>query len=119
MICDATDIMRGVTLNADICVIGAGAAGVTIALRLIRSGLTVMLLESGGYTPRPDTQALCQGEVSNARLHSPPDRYRRRCLGGSTAIWGGRCVPFDPIDLSYRPYMAHASWPISYETLAS
>src|SRR6185312_15880011 len=38
--------------------------------------------------------------------------------GGSTTIWGGRCVPFDPIDLQTRPWIEYASWPIDYQTLA-
>jgi len=83
---------------ADVCIVGAGAAGIVIALQLIDSGLDVLLLESGDLKPAADTQALYAGEVADARLHSPPDRYRQRRFGGTTTIWGGRCMPFDAID---------------------
>ncbi len=38
----------------------------------------------------------------------------RRQVGGTTALWGGRCVPFDPIDFEDRPLTAQAPWPIGY-----
>jgi choline dehydrogenase-like flavoprotein len=64
------------------------------------------------------TQALCAGEVSNPALHAPPDRYRRRQLGGSTSIWGGRCTPLDRADFTARPWLdLPSTWPISYNTL--
>jgi len=44
--------------------------------------------------------------------------YRRRALGGTTAIWGGRCIPFDPIDFEHRPWIQHSGWPISHEDVA-
>ena len=63
------------------------------------------------------TQALYEGEVADERLHSPPDKYRLRRLGGSSAIWGGRCMPFDPIDFETRSYIPDSGWPISYDDL--
>ena len=39
----------------------------------------------------------------------------RRQVGGTTALWGGRCVKFDPIDFEHRPLTAQAPWPIRYE----
>jgi choline dehydrogenase-like flavoprotein len=117
MIDDARQVVRDATLRAQVCIVGAGAAGITLALELRRSGLSVLLLESGGLAPDAATQALNQGEVADPALHSPPDTYRQRRFGGSTTIWGGRCVPFDPIDLETRAWIPHASWPIDYETL--
>jgi choline dehydrogenase-like flavoprotein len=117
MIGDARSIVRGSTLHADLCIVGAGAAGITLAVQLLRSGLHVLLLESGGLSADAATQALNEGEVADPALHSPPDKYRQRRFGGSTTIWGGRCVPFDPIDLETRPWIDHASWPIDHETL--
>jgi choline dehydrogenase-like flavoprotein len=118
MISDARRVVCGASLEADICIIGAGPAGITMALQLIRSGLRIVMLESGDTTFDPDVQALCAGEVVDPALHSPPDKYRRRQFGGSTTIWGGRCVPFDPIDLEPRTWMSHSGWPISYDDLA-
>jgi choline dehydrogenase-like flavoprotein len=118
MIGDARRVVCGGSLQADLCIIGAGAAGITIALQLLRSDLRIVMLESGNTEFDPDVQALCEGEVVDPALHSPADKYRRRLFGGSTTIWGGRCVPFDPIDLEPRAWMPNSGWPISYDDLA-
>ncbi|MGE0224544.1 MAG: FAD-dependent oxidoreductase [Acetobacteraceae bacterium] len=117
MIDNANRIVCDSTLQADICIVGGGAAGIAMAMRLMQSGLSVLLLESGGPRHDAETHALYAGEVVDPTLHSPPDTYRQRRFGGSTTIWGGRCVPFDPIDLETRPWIEHASWPISYDAL--
>ena len=118
MIGSANDVVRGSTLETDLCIVGAGAAGITMALQLLRAGLRVLVLESGNLSDDKATQALNEGTVVDPTLHSPPDKYRQRRFGGSTTIWGGRCVPFDPIDLQTRPWIEYASWPIDYQTLA-
>jgi choline dehydrogenase-like flavoprotein len=86
-------------------------------LELIDSGLDVILLESGNLEPDPKTQALYAGEVADEKLHSPPDRYRQRRFGGTTTIWGGRCMPFDAIDFEVRDFMAGSGWPFTLEEL--
>ena len=86
MIDDANKVPRGTQLQADVCVVGAGAAGITLALSLSGRGLIVVLLEAGQASGDARAQALYQGEVANEQLHSPPDRYRQRGLGGSTRI---------------------------------
>jgi flavin-dependent dehydrogenase len=53
MIIDARTLADGATLEADVCIAGAGAAGMTIALDLRASGLSVLLLESGGAEQDP------------------------------------------------------------------
>lgn len=112
MILSARDLRDGQVLEADICIVGAGAAGISLALECIDSGFEVMLLESGGFEEEAPTQALYEGSVEDPRLHSPPDRYRQRRFGGSTTIWGGRCMPLDPIDFETREYLPHSGWPI-------
>jgi choline dehydrogenase-like flavoprotein len=118
MIVDAQDAVDGELPPADICIVGAGAAGIAMALKFLNTRVEVLILESGGLAPEPRTQALYQGTVTDARLHSPPDRYRERRFGGTTTIWGGRCMPFNPIDFEPRPYVPHSGWPISYESVA-
>ncbi len=118
MIADAQDIAPGTTLEADICVVGSGAAGIALALALLDSNRSVLLLEAGGQSYEPASQALYEGSVSDAGLHAPTHTYRRRSFGGSTAIWGGRCVPFDPIDFEPRPWIANSGWPIDAAALA-
>lgn len=107
----------GQLLQPEICIVGAGAAGIAMALQFIDTGTQVLLLEAGGEKDDAETQALYEGSVADAALHSPADRYRQRRFGGSTTIWGGRCVPFDPIDFEPRDYIAHSGWPFDYEQL--
>lgn len=117
MILDAHDIPSGTCLQADLCIAGAGAAGITLALALEASGLDVILLESGSDTPEPATQALYDGTVADTRLHPPTESYRVRRFGGSTTLWGGRCMPLDAIDFEARDYMPHSGWPITLDDL--
>ena len=113
MIEDANLLADGAALSADICLIGAGAAGIAMALELAGSARSVLLLESGGLEAEPATQDLYAGSVVDERLHSPPDRYRQRRFGGTTTIWGGRCMPRDAIDFEVRDYVPHSGWPIT------
>jgi len=118
MIIDADQLPETETLSADICIVGAGAAGISLALSLIDAGLDVLLLEAGGLRREANTQALYQGDVADPALHSPPDTYRERRLGGSTTTWGGRSMPLDPIDFETRDYIAHSGWPIALSDIA-
>ena len=73
MIEDANRMPAGSALHADLCIVGAGAAGIALALALQDSGLDVILLESGADRPDEAVQALYEGSVADARLHPPPD----------------------------------------------
>ncbi|MFL6604066.1 MAG: FAD-dependent oxidoreductase [Steroidobacteraceae bacterium] len=117
MIDDSSQLNDGESLSADVCIVGAGAAGITLALELAGTGIDVLLLESGGFEPETQTQSLYEGTVADERLHSPPHRYRERRFGGSTTIWGGRCVPFDEIDFEARDYVPSSGWPITLADL--
>lgn len=89
-----------------------------MALRLSGRGLSVLLLEAGYLGGDRATQDLYAGDVADEHLHSPPDKYRLRQFGGSTAIWGGRCMPFDPLDFEQRGAVPFSGWPIGYDDLA-
>jgi choline dehydrogenase-like flavoprotein len=117
MIIDARDLPDGATLSADVCIVGAGAAGISMALELAKGSIEVLVLESGGLRPEKATQELYSGTVADERLHSPPDTYRQRRFGGTTTIWGGRCIPLDPIDFERRDYMPNSGWPIDLSAL--
>ena len=118
MIEPVSQVADGATLEADICIVGAGAAGVSMALELMGKGLRVLLMEAGKEQEDAATQALYEGTVADERMHSPPDKYRHRRFGGSTAIWGGRCMPFDPIDYEARDWVPNSGWPITHDDLA-
>jgi choline dehydrogenase-like flavoprotein len=104
------------TIDADLCIIGAGPAGITIAREFIGTGIRVCLLESGGDEPRDDTQNLCAGE--NVGLpYFPLDATRVRTLGGTSYHWGGRSAPMLPIEFEDRDWVPHGGWPIRFSDL--
>lgn len=115
---DTCELPNGHPLDADLCIVGAGPAGISLALELSQSGLKILLLEAGGQAFEADSQQLYDGEVADGRLHSPPDRYRQRRFGGTTTIWGGRCTPYDPIDFEVRDYMPNSGWPIEFSEVS-
>jgi flavin-dependent dehydrogenase len=86
MIKNISEIPSDTQLEADICIIGSGAAGLAVALSLAGRGLKIVLLESGTEAFSKKTQKLYAGELADEKLHSPPDKYRHRRFGGSTSI---------------------------------
>ncbi len=111
MLIDARQLDQFAKVSGEICIVGAGAAGISMALELEGSGLEVVLLEGGGIEPDPETQSLYGGE-NIGLAHEPPGRSRSRYLGGSTNCWGGWCRPLDELDFEARPWIANSGWPI-------
>jgi len=118
MIHDASEIEDGAELGCELAILGAGAAGIAIALQFLQGPGRVILIESGRGGFDAATQALYKGEVAEPTLHPPLDQYRQRRFGGSTTLWGGRCMPLDAMDFAPRPWMPHSGWPIGPEALA-
>lgn len=110
MFVDARTLPRDTNLHADVCIIGAGAAGITLARELAGTRLTVCLLESGGLEYDAETQALYKGE-SVGLPYDPLDAARLRFFGGTTNHWAGWCRPLDEIDFEPRDWVAHSGWP--------
>src|ERR1700722_9951152 len=106
----ANDLSR----KARVCIIGAGAAGISLACELDGRGFDVLLMEAGGVASRVGDFY----EGSATPPHPHPRQFRRVGFGGTTGVWGGRCVPFDPIDFERRDYIANTGWPITYEDVA-
>src|SRR5689334_910142 len=114
MITDLNSHETPSTLETDVCIVGAGAAGICLAVTLARRGIKVVLLESGGVTHEPAIHALNKAEVvglSHAGIHDG----RFRVFGGTTTRWGGQMLPLEPIDFENRPWMRCSGWPIRYE----
>ena len=116
MIVDGESIASGDRRRADVCILGAGAAGITLARELEGTGLTVIVLESGAETLEPDIQDLARGEVVGEPLgfvDNPAtlDSVRLRQLGGTTNHWSGFCRPFSEVDMEVRPELALSGWP--------
>ncbi|MGE0483948.1 MAG: GMC family oxidoreductase [Gammaproteobacteria bacterium] len=105
------------TLRGDVAVVGAGAAGLTLARALVDRGLDVIVLESGGLDFEAAVQALAAGPNLGEDYYPLIDS-RLRFFGGTTAIWGGRCATFEPIDFAPRPWLPLSGWPLDADTLA-
>lgn len=102
----------------DVCVIGSGPAGLASSIELASQGLKVVLLESGLDGTRTDAQALGDADVRTPESHSVMADAARRALGGTSSLWGGRCVPLDSIDFERRDYIPRSGWPLSSADLA-
>lgn len=103
--------------DCDICIVGAGAAGITLARRLADSGLDICILESGAADYEKPLQDLGAGE-SIGFPYYPLDQSRLRLFGGTTAVWGGRVAQLDSIDFEKRSWIEHSGWPFGKEALA-
>lgn len=113
---DARELDTGSVLRGDVCIVGAGAAGISMALDWLGSGHRVILLEGGGFDYDPDVQQLYSGPTTGQRYY-PLMASRLHFFGGTTGHWAGMCAPFDPIDFEPRPWVPHSGWPIAYGDL--
>ncbi len=95
----------------DCCIVGAGPAGIVLALDLAARGQRVLLCEGGGFERTDVSQA-----VYRSRVVGDPYRdlefVRLRCFGGTSGYWGGVCRPLDAIDFEPKPHHPQARWPI-------
>lgn len=96
----------------DVCIIGAGPIGLSIASRLSNSNLNCIVLESG-QEQIGDAQSLTEG-INAGLKYFPLDEVRTRAVGGTTHIWGGNSAPLQPIDFEKKDYIPYSGWPISY-----
>jgi choline dehydrogenase-like flavoprotein len=115
MIIEAKSIENLAQLTTDVCIIGAGAAGIAIALELGRRGIDVTLLTGVHERETSSDRDMYRGVPDSSHPHEPLEENRRRAFGGTTIAWGGRCVPLDPIDFETRSWIPNSGWPISYE----
>lgn len=118
MFVDFRSLPQSELIEADLCIVGGGVAGITIALEFLETDISVCLVESGGFEPELETQALYAGE-SVGLPHTDLDACRMRYLGGSSNCWNGWCVPFDRHDFEPRPWVPYSGWPIGFDELKS
>lgn len=110
MFVDAREMTKGAMVNSDVCIIGAGAAGITLAQEFSRQSFQVCLLESGGLNYDEETQALYKGE-NTGHDYFPLDEARLRWFGGTTNHWAGNCRPLHDIDFEERDWVPNSGWP--------
>jgi choline dehydrogenase-like flavoprotein len=117
MLVDARTLPKNTVIETDVCIVGAGAAGITLAKEFIEQPFRVCLLESGGFEFEEKTQDLYSGE--NAGFPIPLNIMRLRYFGGSTGHWGNYCSPLDEIDFEARDWIPHSGWPFKKSHLDS
>ena len=116
MILDARAIPPDTIVDTDICIVGAGAAGISMARALSDSRFRVTLLESGGMQFEAETQKLYEGQ--NIGLPYPDvTTDRLRFFGGTTNHRGRWCLPLDPIDFLPREDFPYHGWPFDRSAL--
>ena len=115
---DARTLDDQSVIEGELCIIGAGAAGISMALDWQNAGHRVILLEGGGFNVESDIQDLYAGENVGQKYY-PLQSARLHFFGGTTGHWGGWCSPYDPQDFEKRDWVPHSGWPISLDDLSS
>jgi choline dehydrogenase-like flavoprotein len=116
MILNANELISAELLESDICIMGAGVAGITLAVKLLDSGKRVILLDAGVESFDPDVQSQYSSE-SQPKYFPDTMSSRLRMLGGSSNHWENSTERLDPLDLSSRDWVPDSGWPIDYAEL--
>jgi hypothetical protein len=100
----------------DITIIGAGAAGIMLGLKLAAKGKSVTIIESGHIGEDEERQSLNEVEQTG-KLMNNAVWGRKRAVGGTTIAWGGQSLPFTSIDFEKREWIKNSGWPLKFEEL--
>jgi choline dehydrogenase-like flavoprotein len=111
---DARTMDNNSLIEGDICIVGAGAAGLSIAMEWINTSHKVILLEGGGFDYDDKVQELYRGKNTGQHYY-PLKSTRLHYFGGTTGHWGGFCSIFDAIDFTKRDWVENSGWPISLD----
>jgi choline dehydrogenase-like flavoprotein len=113
---DARELPNNSLIEGDICIVGAGASGIAIALQWINSPYKVILLEGGGFSYEDEIQELYKGK-NTGQPYYPLKSSRLHYFGGTTGHWGGMCATMDEIDFTVRDWVPNSGWPIKWADL--
>lgn len=116
MIRDANNADISFEGSYDFCIIGAGPAGISLALKLAESGFRIALLEAGDREYTEESQEIYEGVVLGQE-YTDLEVTRLRYLGGTTGHWGGQCLRLDDHDFEPRDDIPLSGWPIRYDDL--
>lgn len=117
MLIDARQIENNSSIMGDVCIIGAGAAGISIALKFIGTSTRIILLEGGGLDYDERMQMLYRGKTTGQNYY-PLSSTRLHQFGGTTGHWGGMCSPFEAMSFQRRDWINHSGWPIDSRDLS-
>lgn len=112
MILTSSEIDDGAVLDTDVCVIGSGPAGMSLALALAQGGRDVLMLESGDVGRDRTAQELLRGE-NIGRPYIPLHVCRARGFGGTSRLWAGMTRPLFAEDFEVRDWVPHSGWPVT------
>jgi hypothetical protein len=104
-------------IYADVAIVGAGAAGISLAIELEGNGFSVILLEGGEAEYSKQSQNLYSGDSTGVPLPYGLEGSRLRFIGGSTNCWGGACGELDEEDFLSREWVKFSGWPIDKNDL--
>jgi choline dehydrogenase-like flavoprotein len=125
MIIDARSLPTTEPLTTDVCIIGSGPAGLTLAREFANQSFQVCILESGGREFDAEIQSLNEADAIGDP-YPPVSSTRRRQLGGTAHAWEGqngyreygfRCLPLDEIDFEQRDWLPYSGWPLAKQDL--
>ena len=118
MIVDLNDWDGPARIDTDLCIVGAGPAGLAIARELLESGHDIVVVAGGGLQPKIDAQELYMGEQApTSHDYFDLASCRARQFGGSTTMWAGRCARLAPEDFQPRPWVEGSGWPINHSDM--
>lgn len=117
MLIDARSVPTGTVIETEVCIVGGGAAGITLAREFTDSGFRVILLESGGEKLEQATQDLYAGS-DIGRPYEKFSASRLRYFGGTTNHWGRVwCDMPHALDFEKREDVPYSGWPFSLSYL--
>jgi choline dehydrogenase-like flavoprotein len=113
---DAGQIKSSTNIETYLCIVGAGAAGITIAREFANTNLSVCLLEAGGMSVDPAVDSLSNIENVGHRA-GDVNAERLRYFGGTTNHWGGHCAPLEADDFERQDWIPYSGWPYRSDEL--
>jgi choline dehydrogenase-like flavoprotein len=118
VIIDARSLNPATLPSADAIIIGSGPVGIAMALRFEAHGVRSLVVEAGGrrYDRTIQNDTFAADEIT-PEIHHRGEEYRRRMLGGTSSVWGGRCIPFDSRD--FEATSLRDGWPMSWDEMAA
>ncbi len=114
MLIQSNELPDGHEISVDLCIIGSGAAGLSIAAEFVGTSTSVAILESGTEELRKEVQPLNDIECTDLPIAS---KSRVRQYGGTTNVWAGKWMPMLPFDLEEKTWLKQKAWPLSIEQL--
>lgn len=96
----------------DVCIVGAGPAGISLALELAKKNKRVALCEAGGFDLSEESQGCYEGETVGDPYFAL-NATRLRYFGGTSGHWAGWCHTLEEVDFRRKDRISPlAHWPI-------